>query len=99
MPDAAPKHPFRGQIAPDGAVFEVGADETLLAALERAAIGWPSSCRNGTCRTCIGHLSQGHVRHTIEWPGLSAEEKHAGAVLPCVALACANVVLAVGAPV
>jgi ferredoxin len=27
------------------------------------------------------------TRHTIEWPGLSAEEKAEGWILPCVAVA------------
>jgi hypothetical protein len=27
----------------------------------------------------------GTVRHLIEWPGLSAEEKREGCILPCVA--------------
>ena len=98
MPEAAPARHYLGHTAPEGAEFEVRAEETLLAALERSAVPWPSACRNGTCRTCIGYVVQGHIRHTIAWPGLSAEEKQAGAVLPCVALACSNVVLALGAP-
>ena len=54
---------------------------------------WPSSCRNGTCRTCIGQLAQGQVRYEIDWPGLSAEEKAQGYVLPCVAYPRSDVVL------
>jgi ferredoxin len=61
------------------------ADQTLLDACEQALVVWPNSCRNGTCRTCIGQLSQGSVRYAIEWPGLSYEEKAQGYVLPCVA--------------
>ncbi len=53
----------------------------------------PSSCRSGTCRTCVCRLVSGEVSYTIEWPGLSAEEKAEGYVLPCVARPTSNVVL------
>jgi ferredoxin len=53
----------------------------------------PSSCRNGTCRTCICQLVSGEVHYTLEWPGLSAEEKAEGLVLPCVARPLTHVVL------
>jgi ferredoxin len=45
----------------------------------------PSSCRNGTCRTCMCRLLSGQVSYRIEWPGLSADEKNDGYILPCVA--------------
>ena len=48
---------------------------------------------NGTCRSCIARVLKGRVHHRIEWPGLSAEEKAEGWVLPCVALADSDVVL------
>ena len=38
-------------------------------------------------------LVSGEVTYTIEWPGLSAEEKAEGYVLPCVARPTTNVVL------
>ena len=63
------------------------------AAAEAAGWDWPSSCRNGTCRTCLGHLVEGTVRYAIEWPGLTAEEKEEGCVLPCVAYPASDVVL------
>jgi ferredoxin len=53
----------------------------------------PRSCRNGTCRECIAHLSHGRVRYRIEWPGLSADERSEGWVLPCVAVAETDLVL------
>ncbi len=70
--------------------------DTLLAALEMGGSNWPSSCRNGACRTCIGQLRQGEVRYEMEWPGLTAEEKAQGYVLPCVAYACTPVVVRQG---
>ena len=68
--------------------------QTVLAALEAAGLPWPASCRNGTCRTCIGRLAAGRVRHTIPWPGLSAAEKDDGCFLACVAVADNDVTLA-----
>jgi ferredoxin len=61
--------------------------------MEQAGIDWPSSCRNGTCRTCFSKMTRGEVRYEIEWPGLSADEKEAGYVLPCVAYPCSDVSL------
>jgi ferredoxin len=68
-------------------------EQTLLDSAEQALLVWPNSCRNGTCRTCIGQLSQGSVRYAIEWPGLSTEEKAQGYVLPCVAYPTGDIVL------
>jgi len=68
-------------------------NESLLLSLEMGGSNWPSSCRNGTCRTCIGQLTSGVVRYDMEWPGLSAEEKAEGYVLPCVAYPCSDVAL------
>jgi len=38
-------------------------------------------------------LERGTVRYEIEWPGLSAEEKAEGCVLPCVAYPCSDLSL------
>ncbi len=77
----------------EGQQFDAQSDQTLLSALEQGGIDWPSSCRNGTCRTCIGQLVDGQVRYEIEWPGLSAEEKAEGYALPCVAYPCSDLLL------
>lgn len=76
--------------------FDAWIDRPLLQSMESGGIAWPSSCRNGTCRTCIGRLVSGTVRYEIEWPGLLAEEKEEGYVLPCVAHPCSDVVLREG---
>ncbi len=73
--------------------FLASAEQTLLDSAEQALVVWPNSCRNGTCRTCIGQLSLGSVRYAIEWPGLSYEEKAQGYVLPCVAYPTGDIVL------
>lgn len=72
----------------------VPAGATLLRALLDAGVAWPASCRNGTCRACIGQLVSGTVRYSVEWPGLLPEEKTLGCVLPCVACPTSDVVLA-----
>jgi ferredoxin len=69
-------------------------DQTTI--LEAAALGGlrlPSSCRNGTCRACLCRLEDGTVRYRIDWPGLTAEEKAEGWILPCVALPASNLVV------
>ena len=76
---------FEACIESSGACFPAPEDLPLLVAAEHAGFTPPSSCRNGTCRTCIGQLVSGQVRYRIQWPGLSAEEKAEGYILPCVA--------------
>ena len=71
---------------PTGWRVSAQADTTILHAAEHAGINLPSSCRNGTCRTCICRLAAGSVRYLVEWPGLSFDEKREGYVLPCVAV-------------
>ena len=91
MDSQAPLYQVR--LEPSGRSFAAPADAALLVAAEQAGITLPSSCRNGTCRTCLSQLLSGQVQYRIEWPGLSAEEKAGGFVLPCVAHACSDLIL------
>ena len=84
---------FTARVLPSGLQYDVEGDLTLLEAAEMSRVALPSSCRNGTCRTCLCKLVSGSVRYTLEWPGLSAEEKTEGWVLPCVAQPLSDVVL------
>lgn len=84
---------FDGEVVPDGARFVAWRNQSLLQSVEAAGIPWPSACRNGTCRTCLGTLTLGEVRHTVPWPGLSADEKSERCVLPCVAQPLSHLVL------
>jgi len=84
---------FIARILPSGDQFDAWNNQPLLTSLEQGSLEWPSSCRNGTCRTCIAQLQSGQVRYELEWPGLSAGEKLAGCILPCVAFPCSDVVL------
>ncbi|RZL03206.1 MAG: 2Fe-2S iron-sulfur cluster binding domain-containing protein [Rubrivivax sp.] len=73
------------RLEPLGVSLRARANQTLLASAKAVGIGLPSSCRNGTCRTCLCRLKSGRVVYRIEWPGLSHEEKQEGFILPCVA--------------
>ena len=87
---------FTARVEPAGLMFEAPACLSLLEAAELAGVPGlqlASSCRNGTCRTCICQLSSGQVTYRIEWPGLSFEEKREGFILPCVAYPMSDVAI------
>lgn len=84
---------FTVQVLPADLQYDVEGDLSLLEAADMSRVQLPSSCRNGTCRTCLCRLVSGEVTYSIEWPGLSAEEKAEGYVLPCVARPTSHVVL------
>jgi ferredoxin len=85
--------PPQVRIEPLGETFEAPESLTILEAAGFANLHLPRSCRNGTCRTCVCRMTEGRVRYTIEWPGLSREEKAEGYILPCVAIAETDVVI------
>ncbi len=76
-----------------GAQFSAAPSSPVLQSALLAGVAMDSSCRNGTCRTCICRLTSGRVAYRIEWPGLSAEEKQAGYILPCVAYPLSDLVI------
>ena len=84
---------FSVRLTPGGECFDAPAGNPLLLSAEAAGLALPSSCRNGTCRTCICQMTRGQVAYRIDWPGLSAEEKAEGFILPCVAYPLTDVVL------
>jgi ferredoxin len=77
---------FTVVVEPSKLRYEARADVPLLQSAREAGLILPSSCRNGTCRTCLCRMLDGSVRYAIDWPGLSAEEKAEGFILPCVAM-------------
>ncbi|KVL09652.1 2Fe-2S iron-sulfur cluster-binding protein [Burkholderia ubonensis] len=87
------KRPPLVRVEPLGVSFDAPDALTLLEAAAFANVSLPRSCRNGTCRTCLCRIVSGSVRYTIEWPGLSREEKADGYTLPCVAVATSDVVI------
>ena len=76
-----------------GQGFCASSDEPILYAALRAGVDLPSSCRNGTCRTCMCQLLSGEVMYLVRWPGLLPEEKAEGWILPCIAHARSDLVL------
>ncbi|MCK6424541.1 MAG: 2Fe-2S iron-sulfur cluster-binding protein [Burkholderiaceae bacterium] len=83
----------RLRIEPGGWEVDAPADRSLLQAARDAGLRLPRSCQNGTCRACRCRLRWGAVIYRVEWPGLSAEERASGEVLPCVALPRSDVCL------
>ncbi|AHI67984.1 2Fe-2S iron-sulfur cluster binding domain protein [Burkholderia thailandensis Phuket 4W-1] len=83
------------RVEPLGAGFDAPESLSLLEAAGFAGVSLPRSCRNGTCRTCLCRLREGSVAYRIEWPGVSAEEKAEGYILPCVAIAQSDLVIEV----
>jgi ferredoxin len=81
---------FTVKVEPAGLQYDVEGDLSLLEAADMSRVQLPSSCRNGTC---MCRLLSGEVSYAIEWPGLTAEEKAEGYVLPCVARPLSHVVL------
>lgn len=76
---------FSVRVASSGAVVQVGAQETLLSALQRSDI-WPAySCRQGFCGTCRTRVLDGRVdqRDTL----LTEPERADGLMLICISRA------------
>lgn len=77
--------PFSVTIGSTGAQVDVEADETLLAALQRAGAEPPYSCQQGFCGTCRTRVLGGAVDHRDTL--LTAPERDAGMMLTCVSRA------------
>ncbi len=77
--------PFSVTIGSTGARVDVAAEETLLAALQRAGAGVPYSCQQGFCGTCRTRVLAGVVDHRDTL--LTAPERDAGMMLTCVSRA------------
>jgi ferredoxin len=84
---------FSVQLNPPQGTFSASPSLTILQSALLAGFVMESSCRNGTCRTCICRLASGQVAYRIEWPGLSTEEKRDGFILPCVAYPLSDLVI------
>ena len=84
---------FQARLESAGPPFAAPAAQPLLQSALQAGLTLESSCRNGTCRSCMCHLASGRVVYRIEWPGLSAEEKADGYILPCVAYPVSDLVI------
>jgi ferredoxin-NADP reductase len=74
-------------------VCQASAGSTLLDLAEKNGVQIPYGCRQGLCGTCATRVLSGTVQMDVE-AGLTAEQKNAGYVLPCVSRAEGTVVLA-----
>lgn len=78
--------PFRAVASRSGIEIEVGAEESLLEALENAGISAPCMCRGGACGVCVTEVLEGTPEHRDHF--LSDEEKASGKkIMPCVSRA------------
>ena len=92
MPALPANAVFQARMETADLPFDAPASRPLLQSALAAGIELTSSCRNGTCRSCLCQLGSGQVVYRIAWPGLSAEEKAEGFFLPCVAYPASDVV-------
>lgn len=65
--------------------FDVGPDQSVLAAIDAGALDMQYGCRDGSCVRCIGRLLDGEVRYQREPSALSDDQRAAGFVLLCIA--------------
>jgi ferredoxin-NADP reductase len=82
---------FSVTIASSAASISVGADETLLSALQRSGVTAPYSCQQGFCGTCRTRVLTGVVQHRDTL--LTQPERDGGMMLTCVSRAAAGGVL------
>ena len=73
-------------------ICQVSSGSTLLELAERNGVHIPFGCRQGQCGTCATRVLSGTVQMDVE-AGLTAGQKNAGYVLPCVSRAEGTVVL------
>jgi ferredoxin-NADP reductase len=76
---------FSVSVASTGRTVRVGADETLLAALNREGVHTSYSCQQGFCGTCRTRVLAGGVDHRDTL--LTGPERDAGTMLICVSRA------------
>jgi ferredoxin len=84
---------FTARIDGEALAIATPPHQTLLDSLELGGVDWPSSCREGTCGSCLGRLKQGRVRYDTQWFVLSDQDVEDGLVLPCIAYPESDLVL------
>ncbi|WP_030233982.1 PDR/VanB family oxidoreductase [Streptomyces sp. NRRL S-350] len=77
--------PFAVRLGADGPTLEVPADRSALDVLREARPDLPYSCHQGFCGTCEVRVAAGSPDHRDR--RLTAEQRAAGALLPCVSRA------------
>lgn len=79
---ARPGRPFPVVLRRSGIRIGVGADESVLDALDRAGVAAPRLCRQGVCGECVTPVAAGSVEHRDAV--LSPVERAAGLMALCV---------------
>lgn len=74
--------------------IEIGEDESILDAAERAGMDLPYQCRMGVCGVCCAELANGGEVDQVEGMFLSESEKEEGYVLTCIGRPLSNLKLA-----
>lgn len=93
MNEVIPNEEFIAELNSQGWCFPLLSGLTVLESALLAGVSLPSSCRNGSCRTCMCQLLGGSVQYRIDWPSLSSDEKADAWILPCVAVALDDLIL------
>ncbi len=87
---AAPGQPFSVELQRSGRQLQVGAEQSLLEALEAAGVEIPNLCRGGVCGQCQTPYLKGDVEHRDHV--LDATER-ASQLMPCVSRGCGSPIL------
>ncbi|MCQ4271512.1 PDR/VanB family oxidoreductase [Pseudomonas kuykendallii] len=85
-----PGVPFVVELARSGRQVAVGAEQSLLEALESAGVELPNLCRGGVCGQCRTPYLKGDVEHRDLF---LAHEERASSLMPCVSRGCGSPIL------
>lgn len=85
-----PGQPFDVELQRSGRLLHVGADQSLLEALESAGVEIPNLCRGGVCGQCQTPYLKGDVEHRDHF--LAAADR-AASLMPCVSRGCGSPIL------
>jgi len=87
---------FHITVQPSGWEFNATAEQTVLAAAQKAGITLPHGCKNGACGSCKGKVLRGQVRHGEHaLVALTEEERAQGLALFCCAHAQSDLLIEV----
>lgn len=85
-----PGVPFVVELARSGRQVAVGAEQSLLEALESAGVELPNLCRGGVCGQCRTPYLKGEVEHRDLF---LAHDERASSLMPCVSRGCGSPIL------
>lgn len=85
-----PGVPFMVELARSGRQVAVGAEQSLLEALEGAGVELPNLCRGGVCGQCQTPYLKGDVEHRDLF---LATAERATSLMPCVSRGCGSPIL------